>query len=106
MLVRSTPWPRVRVGRAIFVFRWCRARLPSTCIISCEKVSFNRINRKTGNRLKQLNVDSETGDVVRREDIARGFEVTKGENEDIDAVQIESTRTIEIDQFVPRGGDR
>jgi DNA end-binding protein Ku len=56
--------------------------------------------------LKQLNVDSETGDVVRREDIARGFEVTKGENEDIDAVQIESTRTIEIDQFVPRGGDR
>ena len=79
---------------------------PLPCIISSEKDSFNRINRKTGNRLKQLNVDSETGDVVRREDIARGFEVTKGENEEIDAVQIESTRTIEIDQFVPRGGDR
>jgi DNA end-binding protein Ku len=26
-----------------------------------EKVSFNRINRKTGNRLKQQNIDSETG---------------------------------------------
>jgi hypothetical protein len=26
-----------------------------------EKVSFNRINRKTGNRLKQQNVDSENG---------------------------------------------
>ena len=37
-----------------------------------EKVSFNRLNRKTGNRLKQQNVDSETGDVVPREDIARG----------------------------------
>jgi hypothetical protein len=35
-----------------------------------EKVSFNRINRKTGNRLKQQNVDSETGDVVPREDTA------------------------------------
>jgi DNA end-binding protein Ku len=72
-----------------------------------EKVSFNRINRKTGNRLKQQNVDSETGDVVPREDIARGYEVGKGqyllvEDQEIDAVQIESTRTIEIDQFVPR----
>ena len=72
-----------------------------------EKVSFNRINRKTGNRLKQQNVDSETGDVVPREDTARGYEVAKGqylivEDQEIDAVQIESTRTIEIDQFVPR----
>jgi DNA end-binding protein Ku len=72
-----------------------------------EKVSFNRINRKTGNRLKQQNVGSETGDVVSREDTARGYEVAKGqylivEDKEIDAVQIESTRTIEIDQFVPR----
>jgi DNA end-binding protein Ku len=72
-----------------------------------EKVSFNRINRKTGNRLKQQNIDSETGDVVPREDTARGYEVAKGqylivEDQEIDAVQIESTRTIEIDQFVPR----
>src|SRR6476619_4849477 len=72
-----------------------------------EKVSFNRINRKTGNRLKQQNVDSETGEVVPREDIARGYEVGKGqylvvEDEEFEAIQIESTRTIEIDQFVPR----
>jgi Ku70/Ku80 beta-barrel domain len=44
-----------------------------------EKVSFNRINRKTGNRLKQQNVDSETGEVVPREDAARGYEVGKGQ---------------------------
>jgi DNA end-binding protein Ku len=37
-----------------------------------EKVSFSRINPRTGNRLKQQNVDSETGEVVPREDIARG----------------------------------
>ena len=70
-------------------------------------MSFNRINRKTGNRLKQQNVDSETGDIVPREDIAPGYEVGKGqyllvEDQEIEAVQIESTRTIEIDQFVPR----
>ena len=72
-----------------------------------EKVSFNRINRKTGNRLKQQNVDSETGETVSREDAARGYEVGKGqylivEDEELDAVEVESTRTIEIDQFVPR----
>jgi DNA end-binding protein Ku len=72
-----------------------------------EKVSFNRLNRKTGNRLKQQNVDSETGEVVPREDTARGYEVGKGqylivEDEELDAVQIESTRTIDIDQFVPK----
>ena len=42
-----------------------------------------------------------------REDIARGYEAGKGqyllvEDQEIEAVQIESTRTIEIDQFVPR----
>ena len=72
-----------------------------------EKVSFNRINRKTGNRLKQQNVDSETGEVVPREDIARGYEIGKGqylivEDEEFEAVEVESTRTIEIDQFIPR----
>jgi DNA end-binding protein Ku len=72
-----------------------------------EKVSFNRLNRKTGNRLKQQNVDSETGEAVPREDIARGYEVAKGqylivEDEELDAVEIESTRTIDIDQFVPK----
>ncbi len=72
-----------------------------------EKVSFNRVNRKTGNRLKQQNVDSETGEVVPREDMARGYEIAKGqylivEDDELEAVQIESTRTIDIDQFVPK----
>src|SRR5512133_2482204 len=72
-----------------------------------EKVSFNRINRKTGNRLKQQNVDAETGEVVSRDDTVRGYEVAKGqytvgEDEEIEAIQIESTRTIDIDRFVPK----
>jgi DNA end-binding protein Ku len=87
------------------------ARFLSNCSLPglslSEKVSFNRINRKTGNRLKQQNVDSETGEVVPREDIARGYEVSKGqylvvEDEEFEAIQIESTRTIDIDQFVPK----
>src|SRR5262245_47806912 len=74
---------------------------------SSERVSFNRINKKTGNRLKQQNVDSETGDVVEREDVGRGYEVGKGEylqieDEEIEKVQIESTHAIDIDSFVPK----
>jgi Ku70/Ku80 beta-barrel domain len=72
-----------------------------------EKVSFHRINRKTGKRLKQLLVDSETGDPVAKEDIARGYEVGKRdyievEDEELEKIQIESTHTIDIDSFVPR----
>ena len=51
--------------------------------------------------------DAETGEVVSRDDMVRGYEVAKGqymivEDEEIEAVQIESTRTIDIDQFVPK----
>src|SRR5262249_20313605 len=72
-----------------------------------ERVSFNRINKKTGNRLRQQNVDSVTGDVVDREDFGRGYEFAKGqyipvEDEELEKIQIESTHTIDIESFVPR----
>jgi DNA end-binding protein Ku len=74
---------------------------------SAERVSFNRISKKTGNRVKQQNVDGETGEPVDKEDIGRGYEVAKGqylliEDEELEKVQIESTHTIEVDTFVPR----
>jgi DNA end-binding protein Ku len=74
---------------------------------SSERVSFNRINKKTGNRLKQQLVDSETGEPVEREDVGRGYEVGKNqyiqvEDEEIEKIQIESTHTIDITSFVPR----
>jgi DNA end-binding protein Ku len=74
---------------------------------SSERVSFHRINKKTGNRLKQQNVDSESGDPVDKEDIGRGYEIAKGqylqvEDQELEKIQIESTHTIEIDSFVPR----
>jgi DNA end-binding protein Ku len=74
---------------------------------SAEKTRFHMINRETGNRLKQQMVDAETGDVVERDEKARGYELKKGqyveiEPEELDAVQIESNHTIDIDSFVPR----
>jgi DNA end-binding protein Ku len=72
-----------------------------------EKIRFHQINKKTGNRIKYRKVDAETEDEVDASDIVKGYEVGKGEYielepEELEAVAIESTRTIEIDEFVPR----
>jgi Ku protein len=74
---------------------------------SVEKTHFHMINRETGNRLKQQMVDAETGDVVEGDQKARGYELKKGEyveieKQELEAVQIESSHTIDIDNFVPR----
>src|SRR5207253_10160362 len=73
---------------------------------SVEKTRFHMINRETGNRLKQQMVDAETGYVVESDQKGRGYELKKGqyveiEKEELEAVQIESNHTIEIDSFVP-----
>jgi DNA end-binding protein Ku len=80
----------------------CPIALYPTSLFS-EKVSSNRINRKTGNRLKQQNVDSETGEVVSRDDMVRGYEIAKGqymvvEDEETEAVQIESGGSLNYDE--------
>ena len=72
-----------------------------------EKISFHQLNKKTGNRIRYLKVDSETGDEVDRDEIVKGYELSKGEYvqvepEELEAVAIESKRMIEIDEFVPR----
>ena len=72
-----------------------------------EKISFHQINKDTGNRIKYRKVDAETGDEVEADKIIKGYEVGKGEYleiepEELEAVAIESKRTIEIDEFVPK----
>jgi DNA end-binding protein Ku len=71
-----------------------------------DKTRFHQINRKTGNRLRQQMVDGETGKVVEGDDKGRGYELSSGkyvaiEPEELDAVEAESTHTIDIETFVP-----
>jgi non-homologous end joining protein Ku len=72
-----------------------------------ERVAFRQINKKSGNRLRQQLVDDETREPVEAADKGRGHEYAKGsylmiEDHELDAIEIESHRTIEIDTFVPR----
>lgn len=66
-----------------------------------EKIHFHQLNRKTGNRIQYKKVDSDTGREVDKDEKSKG-EYFPVEPEELEAVTIESKRTIEIDQFVDR----
>jgi DNA end-binding protein Ku len=72
-----------------------------------EKVSFNQINRKTGHRIKYAKVDADTGEEVASEDIMKGYKVDADtyievSKDELEEIALESTHTIEIDEFVPQ----
>ena len=74
---------------------------------SAEKTRFHQINSKTGHRIKMQRIDAETGEPVEYEDVVKGFEIADDQyvdvtKEELEAVALEGTHTIEIDKFVPR----
>ena len=67
---------------------------------------FHTLNRKTGHRIVSQYVDSVTGKPVKEEDEAKGYARDEStfvllEDEDLEAVKLESARTIDIESFVP-----
>ena len=71
-----------------------------------ERVSFRMVNKQTGTRVRYQHVDDVTREPVESEDRVKGYEFAKGEyliveDDELEAIQLESTRTIEIDSFVP-----
>lgn len=74
---------------------------------NAEKVSFRTLNRETGNAVRRQYIDSESGKPVDEKNEVRGYEVEKGEfllieDEDVEAVQIESSHTLSLDSFVDK----
>ncbi|MFO1113349.1 MAG: Ku protein [Rhodospirillales bacterium] len=68
-------------------------------------VHFNLINPKTNNRIRIITTDPETGPIARSE-LVKGYEVEKGKyilltDDEIKSVKLESTKTIDIERFVP-----
>ena len=69
---------------------------------------FNLINPKTGNRIKMVTEDAETGDVLSRGDLVKGYEYKKGSylvvgEEDFESARVESSSTVKIEKFVDAG---
>lgn len=71
-----------------------------------QRIRFNIINKATGNRIHNEVVDAETGDPVEPEDRVKGYQIEKDEyvlleDDELDNVALESTHTIDIDEFIP-----
>jgi DNA end-binding protein Ku len=84
----------------------CPIALHAACS-TAERIAFRQVNKATGNRLRQQLIDEETREPVAPEHKGRGYELAKGQyliidDAELDAIEIESTHTIEIDSFVPR----
>src|SRR5690348_7265991 len=84
----------------------CPVRLyPATT--RANRVSFHRLSAKTHNRIEMRPHDAETGKELEREDLVRGYEAGEGkfvlvETEELKELQIESSKTIELENFVSR----
>jgi DNA end-binding protein Ku len=77
-----------------------------TATSTSQRISFNIINRKTGNRIRYDVVDAETGEEVEKEDRVKGYKLDSKDyllldDEELENVALESTHTIDIEEFVP-----
>lgn len=72
-----------------------------------DKVRFHVLNAKTGNRVISRYVDAETGKPIDEDDEVKGYPLDEDgkhvllEDEEIEAVALDSTHTLDIDMFVP-----
>jgi DNA end-binding protein Ku len=67
-------------------------------------ISFHMLNPKTNNRIRMIATDPDTGPIERSE-LVKGYEIEKNKyviitNEELQAVKLETTRTIDIERFV------
>src|SRR5918912_691533 len=69
-------------------------------------LSFNLLHAKCGSRLKQQYICAREGEKVERDDIVKGYEVSKEQyvtftKEELEALEETSPQSIEISEFVP-----
>ncbi|MBV9686834.1 MAG: Ku protein [Alphaproteobacteria bacterium] len=81
------------------------ALVPATT--EAKRIRFNQLNSETGNRVQQQLIDSQTGEVVDRDQIVKGYEYERGryvtiEDDELKALQIESSKIIDLERFVDR----
>ena len=58
-----------------------------------KRIRFNQLNAETGNRLKQQLIDAETGEVVERDRIAKGYEYSRGQYVTVDDDELRRSRS-------------
>lgn len=79
-----------------------------TAASTSERITFHMLNEKTGNRLKREFIDSETEEVVERDQQVKGFETGNGDYimidpEEVAALVPDSDKMLEAEAFIPCG---
>ena len=72
-----------------------------------KRIRLNQVNAETGNRLRQQLVDNETGKVVERQNVTKGYEYERHQyvlisDEELNALQVESSKVINLTRFIDR----
>jgi DNA end-binding protein Ku len=86
---------RCRPGNALY-----------TAASTSDRITFNTINKATGNRVNRVFIDSETEELVEKEQQTKGFEIENGQYiiinpNEIAATIPESNKTLAIEAFIP-----
>ena len=73
-----------------------------------ESLKFHFINPQTGNRVRMVTLDAETGDELRRPDLVKGYEFERNrylllDDEDFESARTETSAVLKVDKFVPAG---
>ena len=76
-----------------------------TAASTSDRIAFHTLNRKTGNRLRRVFVDSDTGKPVDREDQVKGYEIASGEYVVLDPDEVaaavpDSDKTLSVTDFI------
>ncbi|MBW6425721.1 Ku protein [Rhizobium sp. XQZ8] len=77
-----------------------------TAASTSERITFNTINKATGNRVNRVFIDSGTEELVEKEQQTKGFEIETGQYIIIDPDEVaatipDSNKTLEIEAFIP-----
>lgn len=77
-----------------------------TAASTSDRIAFNTINKATGNRVNRVFIDSETEELVEKEQQTKGFEIENGHYIIIDPDEVaaaipESNKTLEVEAFIP-----
>lgn len=77
-----------------------------TAASASERITFNTLNRATGNRVRREFIDGETGEPVEKDDQVKGYETENGhyivlEPEEVAAAIPDSDKTLAIKSFIP-----
>jgi DNA end-binding protein Ku len=75
-------------------------------VTEAEKIHFNILNRRTGNKVRSVYVDEQTSEQVPPDQQQKGWEADKDnfiaiDSQEIKALKLTSEHTLDVDEFVP-----